>query len=74
MPTSIRKVVVTAYGDESKITIVHDELPDPPANYVQLRIIYTGFSGTDINMRRGVYPESKPHLLLPDPASWAPSQ
>jgi len=65
MSIQIRKVVIPEVGDESKITIVHTTLPPPPAQHVQVRILYAGFSGTDINMRRGIYPMQKKTPLTP---------
>jgi NADPH:quinone reductase-like Zn-dependent oxidoreductase len=59
MTTTIRKVLIAEFGDESKVTVVHDELPAPAEKEVQVRIMYAGFSGTDINMRRGIYPMQK---------------
>lgn len=65
MTTPIRKVLIAEFGDESKIHIVHDDLPAPPANHVQIRVLYAGFSGTDINMRRGIYPMQKKAPITP---------
>ena len=60
-----KKVVITAYGDESKLAIVEDDLPDPPAHEVQLTVEYTIVSGSDVNMRRGTYPLQKKPPLTP---------
>jgi synaptic vesicle membrane protein VAT-1 len=60
-----KKVVITAYGDESKLAIVRSELPDPPAGEVQLAVEYTIVSGSDVNMRRGTYPLQKKPPLTP---------
>ncbi|KAL8755138.1 MAG: hypothetical protein Q9184_004888 [Pyrenodesmia sp. 2 TL-2023] len=54
--TAIRKVVISAFGDPSNIHLVDDILPPAPASYAQIRILYSGFSGADINMRLGQYP------------------
>jgi hypothetical protein len=35
---------------------VEDDLPNPSANEVQVEVQFAGFSGADINLRRGVYP------------------
>ncbi|KAL9635940.1 MAG: hypothetical protein Q9204_002434 [Flavoplaca sp. TL-2023a] len=51
MSTPSRKVVITALGDVSNLSIVKTTIPDPPRDHVQIRIFYSGFSGTDINMR-----------------------
>jgi len=61
--STIKKVVITAYGDESKLAIVEAELPEPGAGEVQLAVEYTIVSGSDVNMRRGTYPlQQKPPL------------
>ena len=60
-----KKVVITAYGDESNLAIVEADLPDPLANEVQLTVEYTIVSGSDVNMRRGTYPLQKKPPLTP---------
>jgi len=61
-----KKVVITAFGDESKLAIVESDLNDPAAGEVQLSVEYTIVSGSDVNMRRGTYPLQK----KPPPDSW----
>ncbi|GJC99168.1 Zinc-binding dehydrogenase [Colletotrichum higginsianum IMI 349063] len=63
--TTIRKAVITEFGDVSKVRIVQDTIAPPPANHVQVATIYSGFSGSDINMRKGVYPMQKKAPLTP---------
>jgi NADPH:quinone reductase-like Zn-dependent oxidoreductase len=63
--TIIKKVVITAYGDESKLAIVECDLPEPAAGEVQLAVEYTIVSGSDVNMRRGTYPFQKKPPLTP---------
>ncbi|GKT63093.1 zinc-binding dehydrogenase [Colletotrichum tofieldiae] len=63
--TTIRKAVITEFGDASKVRIVQDTIAPPPANHVQVATIYSGFSGSDINMRKGVYPMQKKAPLTP---------
>ncbi|RDW63507.1 hypothetical protein BP6252_11052 [Coleophoma cylindrospora] len=65
MTTTIRKVLIPEFGDESKVTIVTAELPAPAPTEVQVRIMYSGFAGADINMRRGTYPLQKKAPLTP---------
>ncbi|KAL8637642.1 MAG: hypothetical protein Q9226_009099, partial [Calogaya cf. arnoldii] len=65
MSISSRKVVITALGDVSNLSIVNTTIPDPPKNDVQVRTFYSGFSGTDINMRLGRYPMQKKAPLTP---------
>jgi len=61
----IKKVVITAYGDESVLAVVEAELPEPAAGEVQLVVEYTITSGSDVNMRRGTYPLQKKPPLTP---------
>jgi NADPH:quinone reductase-like Zn-dependent oxidoreductase len=60
-----KKVVITAFGDESKLAIIESDLPDPAAGEVQLTVEYTIVSGSDVNMRRGTYPLQKKPPLTP---------
>jgi synaptic vesicle membrane protein VAT-1 len=64
MPT-IRKALVTEFGDESKVTVVEGDIPAPSAREVQVQVEFAGFSGADINMRRGSYPFQKKAPLTP---------
>ncbi|KAL0938475.1 zinc-binding dehydrogenase [Colletotrichum truncatum] len=63
--TTIRKVMITEFGDASKVRVIQDTIGPPPAHHVQVAPIYSGFSGSDINMRKGVYPRQKPAPLSP---------
>src|SRR5271170_1349909 len=61
----MKKVVIVAFGDESKLAIVESNLPDPGSAEVQLSVEYTIVSGSDVNMRRGTYPLQKKPPLTP---------
>ena len=61
----MKKVVITAFGDESNLEIVESNLPDPVSGEVQLSVEYTIVSGSDVNMRRGTYPFQKKPPLTP---------
>ena len=63
--TKIKKVVITEFGDESKLAIVEADLPDPAAGEVQLAVEYSIVSGSDVNMRNGTYPLQKKAPLTP---------
>lgn len=65
MPTAIRKALISEFGDVSKVNIVESQIEDPTTNHVQVKIIYSGFSGSDINMRLGRYPMQKKAPLTP---------
>src|SRR5947207_10318713 len=61
----IQKALITGFGDESKITVVQEEIPATSANEVQVEVEFSGFSGPDINMRRGTYPMQKKPPFTP---------
>ncbi|EHL00523.1 GroES-like protein [Glarea lozoyensis ATCC 20868] len=63
--TPIKKALIASYGDESHVTIVDDVLPPPAKEEVQVKVLYSGFSGSDINMRLGQYPFQRPAPLTP---------
>src|SRR6266436_8526618 len=63
--SKMNKVVITEFGDESKLAIVEDDLPDPAAGEVQLSVEYSIVSGSDVNMRRGTYPFQRKAPLTP---------
>ena len=65
MPTKIRKVLISEFGDISKVSVVASEISDPPPQHVQVKVIYSGFSGADINMRLGNYPFQRAAPLTP---------
>ena len=61
----IKKVVITAFGDESKLAVVEAELSGPKAGEVQVAVEYSIVSGSDVNMRRGTYPLQRKAPLTP---------
>jgi NADPH:quinone reductase-like Zn-dependent oxidoreductase len=61
----IRKVVITAFGDESKLAVIEADLPEPAEGEVQLEVEYSIVSGSDVNMRRGTYPFQQKAPLTP---------
>ncbi|KAI1391899.1 protein indc11 [Hypoxylon trugodes] len=63
--TPIRKVVITEFGDVDKVQVLDDVCPPPPADHIQIKTEYTGFSGADVNMRKGFYPLQKKAPLTP---------
>ena len=65
MSIPIRKATITAFGDPSVVKIEDSILPPSPKDNVQVKILYSGFAGSDINMRLGVYPFQKSAPLTP---------
>jgi NADPH:quinone reductase-like Zn-dependent oxidoreductase len=61
----IKKVVITEFGDESKLALMEADLPPPRKGEVQIAVQYTVVSGSDINMRRGTYPFQRKPPLTP---------
>lgn len=65
MPTQVRKALISSFGDVSCVSVVDSTIPDPPDSHVQVKVIYSGFAGADINMRLGVYPLQRKAPLTP---------
>lgn len=61
----IRKVVITAFGDESVLAVQDAQIADPKLGEVQIRVKYSVVSGSDVNMRRGTYPLQRKAPLTP---------
>jgi len=61
----MKRVVITEFGDESKLAIGENDLPDPGTGEVQLSVEYSIVSGSDVNMRRGTYPFQRKAPLTP---------
>jgi len=86
---TIRKALISSFAtspsDISNLTVITAaHPPPPPRNHVQIRVLYSGFSGADVNMARGTYPlQRKPPFTpgyclvgvvstLPSPSPSAP--
>ena len=65
MATPIRKVLISEFGDESKVNVVESQIQPPQQGEVQISVKYSGFGGSDINMRLGKYPMQKAAPLTP---------
>src|SRR5580704_1223952 len=63
--TKIKKVLITGFGDESKLAIVEGDIPSPAGGEVQIAVEYTVVAGSDVNMLRGTYPLQKKPPLTP---------
>ncbi|SPJ78956.1 related to Protein indc11 [Fusarium torulosum] len=62
---TIRKVVYSDFGDPSNVSVVTAQIPPPAKNEVQVDVIYAGFSGADIQMRLGTYPQQRGAPMTP---------
>ena len=63
--STMKKVVITEFGDESKLAIVNVDLPDPSRGEVQLAVEYSVVAGSDVNMLNGTYPLQRKAPLTP---------
>jgi synaptic vesicle membrane protein VAT-1 len=63
--STMKKVVITEFGDESKLAIVNVDLPDPSHGEVQLAVEYSVVAGSDVNMLNGTYPLQRKAPLTP---------
>ncbi len=61
----IKKIVITEFGDESKLALMEADLPPPSKGEVQIAVEYTVVAGADVNMRRGTYPFQRKPPLTP---------
>src|ERR1700686_596125 len=50
-----KRVVLTALGGPEVLKVVEDDVPDPGANELRIRILACGVAFADVLMRRGLY-------------------
>ena len=65
METTIRKVLVPRFGDESVLQVIDATIASPQAGEVQVQVLHSVVAGSDVNMRRGMYPFQKKPPLTP---------
>ena len=65
MPTPITRVIYAKAGGPEVVQVVQGELQNPSQGELQVKVIYSGFGGSDINMRNGTYPLQKGFPLSP---------
>jgi NADPH:quinone reductase-like Zn-dependent oxidoreductase len=65
METTIRKVLVPRFGDESVLQVIQATVASPQAGEVQVQVLHSVVAGSDVNMRRGTYPMQKKAPLTP---------
>lgn len=51
-----RHVIITQHGGSEVLQLVEDELPEPAADQVRVRVLATGAAFTDVLIREGLYP------------------
>jgi synaptic vesicle membrane protein VAT-1 len=65
METTIRKVLVPRFGDESVLEVIEAKIASPQAGEVQVQVLHSVVAGSDVNMRRGLYPLQRKAPLTP---------
>jgi NADPH:quinone reductase-like Zn-dependent oxidoreductase len=65
MSTTIRKVLISNFGDPSNVSVVTADIPAPSPNDVQVKVLYASMGGADIQMRQGTYPLQRKAPLTP---------
>jgi NADPH:quinone reductase-like Zn-dependent oxidoreductase len=55
-----KRVVITRHGGSEVLQVVEEELPEPTAGQVRVKILATGAAFTDVLMREGLYPGVPP--------------
>jgi synaptic vesicle membrane protein VAT-1 len=65
MDTTIKKVLIPRFGDESVLEVIEARIQGPQAGEVQVQVLHSVVAGADVNMRRGTYPFQKKPPLTP---------
>ena len=53
-----KHIVIPRFGGSETLSLFEDDLPEPRANEVRVRVLAAGVSAADISVREGVHPES----------------
>ncbi len=57
---SYKKIIIEKYGGPEQLKLVEEpNLPEPKANEVRIKVLFTSANFTDIMIRKGMYPEVK---------------
>jgi len=59
------RVVITAHGGPEVLKIIEEDLPEPGAGQVRLKVLVTGVAFADVLMRYGMYPGVPPLPFSP---------
>lgn len=59
------RVLVTTKGGPEVLKLVEEDLPEPQAGQVRVRVLAAGVAFADILIRRGLYPGNPPFPLTP---------
>jgi NADPH2:quinone reductase len=52
------RIIVSKFGGPENLHLIEDEIPEPNANQVRVKILTAGVSLADILIREGIHPES----------------
>ena len=53
-----KRVLITRYGGPDVITAIDEDIPDPRAGEVRVKVLAAGVSLPDVLAREGVHPET----------------
>ena len=59
------RVVITGHGGPEVLKVIEEEVPEPRAGEVRLRVLVTGVAFADVLMRYGMYPATPPLPFSP---------
>jgi NADPH:quinone reductase-like Zn-dependent oxidoreductase len=65
-----KHIVIPKFGGLENLLLAEDELPEPRANEVRVKVLAAGVSFADVLMRQGVHPESMNHGRPPFTPGW----
>ena len=65
MEATVKQVRVPRFGDESVLEVIEAKIASPKAGEMQVQVLHSVVAGSDVNMRRGMYPLQKKAPLTP---------
>jgi len=65
-----RHIAIPRFGGPENLLLTEDELPEPRANEVRVKVLTAGVSFADVLMRQGIHPESLNHGRIPFTPGW----
>ena len=65
-----KHIVIPRFGGQENLSLAEDELLEPRANEVRVKVLAAGVSFADILMRKGVHPESWNLGRIPFTPGW----
>ena len=64
-----RRIIISKFGRPENLQLIEEEIPEPSAHEVRIKILTAGVSLADILIRKGVHPESL-FRRTPFPLGW----